>query len=153
MLATERARRYWHVKHLLEASRPSHKDKHYYCWGGGRVHVSEVAPGVYRVAYGGAVSAECFYAMRSHAVAASAGARSIMLDATAMLSTSCETIPIPPDSGLRDLVPGVIVCRPDQHAAWSAYAAAMLERKVTRCVFLDHERADALLVAQAFARA
>lgn len=147
MLATERLRRYWHVKHLLEATRDEHRGRNYYCWGGGRVHVGEVFPYVYKATYSGPVSAECYLALRAHTSKVVKDARSVVLDMAAVLDTAVAA-PIPPKVGLP---PGVIICRPDQLKAWQGYAAGMLERGTTRIVFLDSEREKALILAQALA--
>lgn len=146
LMLAERNRRYWHIKHLLEATRDEHRDRNYYCYGGGRVLVSEISPWVYKAAYSGPVSAECYIALREHTSKVVRNARSVVLDMTAVLDTSVA--PIPPKRGL---APGVIICRPDQLKAWQGYAAGMLERGTTRIVFLEAECLDALAMARALA--
>lgn len=137
MLAEQR-RQYWIDKHAHDrrtSSRPSNA----YCWGGGQVSVYEVAPQVYRLSYAGPVSGECFDNLRTYAVGATRGARALIIDVSAVLSTS-SPVPIPPAQCLMTLVGGVIICRPDQKSRYDAYAVTLLASGVIRLVFLDSER-------------
>lgn len=120
--------------------------------GAGRVRVRGAGRGLYTAEYSGAMSARCFAALRGHVVAATLEATVLLLDMCKVLDMQLEPPPVLSGTYPACTAPGVVLCRPEQYAMWSAYAAKLAERGVTRIVFYDSERALALSVVDALAQ-
>lgn len=122
----------------------------YHC-GAGRVTIRRLPTGVAMAAYSGVIGVKCFDNLRQTVIEATRGASVIILDMTAMLSTTVLVPPIPADLYQANAVPGVVICREDQISVWQNYAGAVAELGIMRIVVLDSERALAQSVANSLA--
>jgi hypothetical protein len=119
--------------------------------GAGRVRVRQEGSGIYLAEYSGVIGDACFEALRGHVVAATMGARVLVLDMCKVLSTHAKA-PVAPRAYPPRSAPGVVICRADHHAMWSAYATTVAALGVMRVVFLESERGLALRLAQVLAQ-
>lgn len=120
--------------------------------GAGRARVCNEGGGLYRAEYSGAVSEACFYTLRAHVVSATLDAKALVLDMSKVLDLHMGVPTAPPGTYRARAAPGVVLCRADHHAMWSAYAVHLAKRGITRVVFYDSEQALALTVARALAQ-
>ena len=116
--------------------------------GAGQVRVRTMQDGVCSIVYSGVIGDVCFANLRQNVVLATLGAKVLLIDMTGVLSTSVLVPPIHAGLYPIDAPPGVVICREDQLSTWRQYAGDIAEHGIMRVVFLDSERALALLVAQ-----
>ncbi len=116
--------------------------------GGGRAQVISLHPGLYEVRYSGVVGDDTFAFLRAEVLRSTQNAKSLVLDMTRILSTSTMVPPIPIGTYSQNSPPAVVICRPDQLSVWRKYALDIADHGVTRVVFSDSRRQQALAAAR-----
>lgn len=121
--------------------------------GAGRVRVRTLPDGIASVKYSGAIGEGSFASLRQNVVVATIGAKALLIDMTAVLSTTHLVPPIPASLYPAKAAPGVVICRDDQLSVWRQYSVDIGRLGVKRAVFPDALRDLALSTAQTLAGA
>lgn len=121
--------------------------------GVGRVRVRILQNGIASIKYSGVIGDTCFANLRQNVITATLGAKVLLIDMTAVLSTHVLVPPIPASLYPVKAAPGVVICRVDQLELWRQYSVDIGRHGVKRAVFPDEQRALALSMAQTLAGA
>lgn len=148
-----------HYTALVEASRTRKERRamaraatQVFVSGSGRVKVRELVGGVVSVKYSGVIGDVNFDFLRKNVLVATQPARALLIDMSAILSTTVIVPPIPSNLYQFSPAPGVVICRHDQLKIWREYAKDVSEFGVIRVVFSDQRREQALRAAQVLCR-
>lgn len=162
MLSSEVVQRHVRIAHysaLVEASRTRKERRararaatQVFSRNGGRVKVHEMAGGVISVKYSGVIGECNFGILRKSVLESTQSAGVLLIDMSCILQTTLVAPPIPVGVYQAAQAPGVVICRDDQLKTWREYAKEAAEFGITRVVFSDHRRAQALRAAQVLHR-